>query len=502
MRIVTSKQMKQIEQNSIQYQMSYLRLMENAGCAAANFILQTLHDVSDLNCIVFCGKGNNGGDGFVVARKLAEQGAAVTIVLTEGEPKTDDAARMLHLARSMELPVFSFEEQPEAVNEALEQVDVIVDAIYGSGFHGEMDVRRRQITEKINSAIAAVFSLDVPSGINCDTGEAAQDAVNADFTIAFDSYKTAHLLPKYLPQLGQVTLGSIGIDPLAYEKIPFDHFVADEEYVYSRIPQRQPDAHKTSTGKLLNISGGIGCTGAAVLSSTAALRSGAGYVVTAVPQAIYPIVAMHLVHSPFCFIETAADVASALNGVSAVAIGCGMGTGQRQRGILEEVLYLAKCPVIIDADGINNLAMDISIVSDAKCPVILTPHFGEMARICRTSVAEIQKAPVLCAQELAAQLKSIILLKGAHTIISSPDGSTFINQTGNPGLAKAGSGDVLTGILASLISQGMPPFEAAVCAVYLHGAAADRCIERMSEYFMQPDDILIDLGRLLKEHIR
>ena len=159
-----------------------------------------------------------------------------------------------------------------------------------------------------------------------DSGEAAQDAVNADFTIAFDSYKTAHLLPKYLPQLGQVTLGSIGIDPLAYEKIPFDHFVADEEYVYSRIPQRQPDAHKTSTGKLLNISGGIGCTGAAVLSSTAALRSGAGYVVTAVPQAIYPIVAMHLVHSPFCFIETAADVASALNGVSAVAIGCGMGT--------------------------------------------------------------------------------------------------------------------------------------------------------------------------------
>ena len=155
---------------------------------------------------------------------------------------------------------------------------------------------------------------------------------------------------------------------------------------------------------------------------------------------------------------------------------------------------LAKCPVIIDADGINNLAMDISIVSDAKCPVILTPHFGEMARICRTSVAEIQKAPVLCAQELAAQLKSIILLKGAHTIIASPDGRTFINQTGNPGLAKAGSGDVLTGILASLVSQGMEPFDAAVCAAYLHGAAADRCVQRLSEYYMQPDDILKDLS--------
>lgn len=179
-----------------------------------------------------------------------------------------------------------------------------------------------------------------------------------------------------------------------------------------------------------------------------------------------------------------------------------MGTGQRQRGILEEVLYLAKCPVIIDADGINNLAMDISIVADAKCPVVLTPHFGEMARICQTSVSEIQKAPLLCAQELAAQLKATIVLKGAHTIIASADGHTFINQTGNPGLAKAGSGDVLTGILASLISQGMQPFDAAVSAVYLHGAAADRCVERMSEYFMQPDDILIDLGRLFKEHIR
>lgn len=502
MRIVTSKQMKQIEQNATQYQMTSLRMMENAGCAAAQLIVKTLREVSGLQCVVFCGKGNNGGDGFVVARKLTELGANVTVVLADGEPKTADAGKMMQLVKEMQLPILSFDEQMDEVSALLENVDVIVDAIYGSGFHGQIDIRRRQVTQTINAAIAAVFSLDIPSGINCDTGEAAEDAVMADFTIAFDSYKPAHLLPKYLPNLGQVSLASIGIDPLSYEGVTPNHFVADEEYVYPRIPVRQPDAHKTSTGKLLNIAGGIGCTGAAILSSTAAMRSGAGYVVTGVPQAIYPIVAQSLVQSPFCFIEEAADVSSALNGVSAISIGCGMGTGQRQRGILEEVLYLSKCPVIIDADGINNLAMDISIVSDAKCPVILTPHFGEMARICRTSVAEIQKAPLLCAQELAAQLKATIVLKGAHTIISSPDGTTFINQTGNPGLAKAGSGDVLTGILASLVSQGMPPFEAAVCAVYLHGAAADRCVERMSEYFMQPDDILIDLGRLLKEHIR
>ena len=501
LRIVTSKQMKQIEQNSTLYQMTYLRLMENAGCSAARFILNTLHDVTELKCVVFCGRGNNGGDGFVVARKLCEQGAAVIIVLTDGEPKTEDASHMLGLAKEMHIPVYSFEDDFEIISTAMANVDIVIDAIFGSGFHGEMDAHRRQITEMINSAIAAVFSLDVPSGINCDTGEACEGTVQADFTIAFDSYKPAHLLPKYLPQLGQVTLGDIGADPLSYKNVTQNHFIADDDYVYSKIPVRTLDAHKTSTGKLLNIAGGIGCTGAAVLSSTAALRSGAGYVVTAVPQAIYPIVAMNLVQSPFCFIENASDVASALNGVSAISIGCGMGIGQRQRGILEEVLYMAKCPVVIDADGINNLARDISIVSDASCPVVLTPHFGEMARICQTTVSEIQKAPLLCAQELAAQLHATIVLKGAHTIIASPDGRTFINQTGNPGLAKAGSGDVLTGILTSLISQGMDPFEAAVCAVYLHGAAADRCAQRLSLYYMQPNDILEDLGQMMKEHL-
>ncbi len=381
-----------------------------------------------MNCIVFCGKGNNGGDGFVVARKLAEQGAAVTIVLTEGEPKTDDAARMLHLARSMELPVFSFEEQPEAVNEALRAGGC------DCRCHLRQRIPRRDGCapppdhRKINSAIAAVFSLDVPSGINCDTGEAAQDAVNADFTIAFDSYKTAHLLPKYLPQLGQVTLGSIGIDPLAYEKIPFDHFVADEEYVYSRIPQRQPDAHNTSTGKLLNISGGIGCTGAAV------------FILHCRPAQRCRICGhrrstgdlSHRSHAPgslsFLLLSKRLPTLPApstafLRLPSAAA----WGTGQRQRGILEEVLYLAKCPVIIDADGINNLAMDISIVSDAKMSCHPDPTLWRNGKnLPHQRSRDSKRLRSLCAQELAAQLKSIILLR--ERTPSSPPGRTDLHQ--------------------------------------------------------------------------
>ena len=170
--------------------------------------------------------------------------------------------------------------------------------------------------------------------------------------------------------------------------------------------------------------------------------------------------------------------------------------------LVTKLLATAKCPLVIDADGINIIAEHIDILKTAKGPVIMTPHPGEMARLLKTNVADVQAHRLEYARSFAAEHNVTMVLKGAGTIAVSPEGKAFLNITGNPGMAKAGSGDVLTGILASLISQGMPPFEAAVCAVYLHGAAADRCIERMSEYFMQPDDILIDLGRLLKEHIR
>lgn len=501
MRIVTAAQMKQIEAAASRYQLSYRQMMENAGCGAARYIQEVLRQMDGLHCLVFCGKGNNGGDGYVVARKLYEQGAQVTVVAMD-VPRSADACAMHQLVQELGIPVLSFAQDREQVEELADQVDVVVDALYGSGFHGQLDEQSAQAAGIINSAIAAVFSLDVPSGINCDTGEAADDAVHADFTIAFDSYKPAHLLQKYLPQLGKVELSSIGADPLAYREVEQTHFVLEEEDVYAAIPRKEEACHKTSTGKLLNIAGSAGCAGACVLSSTAAMRSGAGYVVTGMPAALYPIAGPALLHSPIRFVETVADVPSALEGCSAVSIGCGLGVGQRQQEILQGVLQYAKCPVVIDADGINCLCGDISMLVGASCPVILTPHLGEMARLCGVSTAQIAAAPLPWAQKLAAQWNVIVVLKGAHTVVAAPDGRTYLNQTGNPGLAKAGSGDVLTGIIASLLSQGMEPLEAAACGVWLHGAAADRCAQRLSIYYMQPDDILSDLGELLREHIR
>ncbi len=500
--VVTSQQMKEIERAATNYGATYLQMMENAGSQAAACIIEILKDVEDLNCAVFCGKGNNGGDGLVVARKMAEAGARVAVILTDGEPKTPEAQIMYHLADDMGLTFLDIEQDGQIVMECMEQVDIIVDAMYGSGFHGRLDSRHTQAALIVNSAIAAVFALDIPSGINCDTGEASEDAVAADFTIVFDSLKPAHLLPKQLPNLGRVLLRDIGIAPQAREAVEQQFFTPNEEYVFPLIPQKAVDSHKTTTGKLVNFAGSMGMAGAAVLSARGALRSGAGYVVTVAPKEIYPILASQLIQSTFKFLNEDLDVRPILGGASAVAIGCGLGQGETQRTILKNVLSNAKCPVIIDADGINNLSRDITILKEHQSPVILTPHMGEMASLCKCKAADVAKAPLVYAQNFAREHQAVVVLKGPNTVIASPEGAVAVNQTGNPGLAKAGSGDVLTGILSSLISQGMEPFAGAVCAVYLHGLAADRCAQRLSQYYMQPEDILEDLGQIFKEQLR
>ena len=350
--VVTSQQMKEIERAATNYGATYLQMMENAGSQAAACIIEILKDVEDLNCAVFCGKGNNGGDGLVVARKMAEAGARVAVILTDGEPKTPEAQIMYHLADDMGLTFLDIEQDGQIVMECMEQVDIIVDAMYGSGFHGRLDSRHTQAALIVNSAIAAVFALDIPSGINCDTGEASEDAVAADFTIVFDSLKPAHLLPKQLSNLGRVLLRDIGIAPQAREAVEQQFFTPNEEYVFPLIPQKAVDSHKTTTGKLVNFAGSMGMAGAAVLSARGALRSGAGYVVTVAPKEIYPILASQLIQSTFKFLNEDLDVRPILGGASAVAIGCGLGQGETQRTILKNVLSNAKCPVIIDADGI------------------------------------------------------------------------------------------------------------------------------------------------------
>lgn len=493
--IVTSKQMKQIEQNANAMQTPYLTMMENAGSQAAEYIRRTLKQLEGLNVAVFCGKGNNGGDGLVAARRLFHMGCTVKVILCDGVPSTNDAQTMYNQAVELGIPMLHMD-AGEEILAWMNEVDVVVDAIYGSGFHGELDELHGAVAALINSAIAAVFSLDIPSGIGCDTGEISKNAVMADFTIVFDSLKPAHLLSKIIPNMGRIVLADIGIPQSAHEGI--EEVVSQiDESIVENIPKKAIDAHKTSTGRLLNFAGSFGMAGAAILSGMGALRSGAGYLVTVCPRDVYPIIATNLIQSTFKFVDGNMDVRPLLGGASAVAVGCGLGQGENQRTLLKNILNIAKCPVIIDADGINNLSRDIDLLKDRSCPVILTPHAGEMASLCRCKAPDVLRRPIGYAQDFAKEHNVILVLKGANTIVASPDGQIAVNSTGNPGLAKAGSGDVLTGMIASFVSQGMEPLDAVKCGVYLHGLAADHCAERLGQAYMQPDDILTDLGEIM-----
>lgn len=494
--IVTSKQMKQIEQNANNMQVSYLTMMENAGSQAAEYIRRTIKQLEGLNVAVFCGRGNNGGDGLVAARRLQQMGCHVKAILTDGVPTTADAQSMYNRAVEVGVPMLHMDDGEEILA-WMQEVDMVIDAIYGSGFHGQLDELHQAVCTLINQAVAAVFSLDVPSGIGCDSGEISQNAVMADFTIVFDSLKPAHLLSKVIPNMGRIVVADIGIPQAAHEEI--EELVSTiENDILEKIPEKAIDCHKTSTGRFVNFVGSFGMAGAAILSGMGALRSGTGYLVTVCPRDVYPIVAGQLIQSTFKFVDGNMDVRPILGGASAVAVGCGLGQGENQRLLLKNILATAKCPVIIDADGINNLCRDIDMLKDRTCPVIMTPHAGEMASLCRCKASDILRRPIGYAQEFAKEHNVILVLKGANTIVATPDGRIAVNSTGNPGLAKAGSGDVLTGMIGSFVSQGMSAEDAAKCGVYLHGLAADHCAQRLGQAYMQPNDILQDMGEILQ----
>jgi len=495
--------MKQIEDKSLLYELTYYRLMENAGSAAAAFIRRTF-DVEGLSCIIFCGRGNNGGDGLVVARKLAESGARVLIVFVDGMPRSKEAQAMYSMVELMELPVCKdFDAAYDQLMSLVAQADIVVDAVYGTGFRGQLDQRQALVCSLINSAIAAIISLDVPSGVECDTGRAASGAVKADFTVVFDSYKPLHIQQAAADFCGLVELVDIGVPPEAKEGVGREFLTVDTTQVLALLPPRLADSHKGTFGWLLNIAGSACYRGAAALSTMAALRAGAGRVTLASTELVCQNAAGHILESIFLPLPSTSQgtisrdavttLCDAMPTATAVLVGCGLGDTADSAALLSSVLQNAVCPVVVDADGLNALAGNIHLLSEKKAPVVLTPHPGEMARLLGVSTEEVQGNRHGAALHLAENHGVIVVLKGHETVVASPDGTVVLGSTGNAGLAKAGSGDLLAGMIGGLLAQGMEPRDAAVCAVHLHGLAADLTAQRLSQRTMLPSDILEDI---------
>lgn len=510
MHILTSAQVKQLENGIVNEQRQHIKLMETAGGSVAKFIHDKFGSMGRSVAVV-CGRGNNGGDGFVAAQKLFEGGASVRILLADGMPTADDAYDLLGRSERAGIKVLSWQEEDQREEFAwcIDKAGIIVDAVFGVGFHGEPDEEMSEIFKLINLSKAEVVAIDVPSGVIADTGEVCENAVVAEYTVTFTAMKPAHVIYPGAEFCGTVFTAPIGIgeeDILAVE--PTLNTI-DYQSIRLCFDVRKHNTYKGSYGTLLEVCGSYGMAGAAVLAGKAAAQSGVGLVRMVVPGRIYPIVAGHLIDPVFVPLKTADsgtlrgsdadEIAAQLEGCTAALIGCGLGKGEDVKAIVRKLIETSEIPLVLDADALNAVAEDIDVLHHAKAPIIITPHPGEMAHLMRMEPGEVQSNRLNIATDFAQEFGVYVVLKGANTICAMPDGRTYVNLTGNPGMSKGGSGDVLAGIIASFLAQGMSPSDAAQCGVYIHGAAGDHAARQFSQRAMTPMDIIFEMATVFSE---
>jgi NAD(P)H-hydrate epimerase len=453
-----------------------------------------------------CGKGSNGGDGFVVARHLLGRGARVSawLVGRADEVRGDARVNLDALQRAGEVVA----EAPEAAGPAFDRMaaefraaDIVVDALLGTGVRGPATGPVAAAIEAVNAAGAAdrpVCALDLPSGLPSDGAAPAGPVVRAVLTVTFGLPKVGLVLPAGVLHAGRVEIADLGV-PRAWlaEGIPTGLLEASD--ARAALPIRPHDAHKGRYGHLLVVAGSVGKTGAAVLACLGALRSGTGLVTCATPGSQQPVVAGQLSEAMTEPVpETAARTISAkaverivelLARMDALALGPGLGLDPETQAAVRTLVREAERPVVVDADALTALAGHVGLCRDAPAARLLTPHPGEAARLLGSSIADVQADRIASARRLAAESGAVVALKGARTVVAAPDGQVAVNPTGNPGMATGGTGDVLTGIAGGLVAQGVAPVAALRAAVYLHGMAGDLAAEARGEAGLVAGDV-------------
>ncbi|GIW48070.1 MAG: bifunctional NAD(P)H-hydrate repair enzyme Nnr [Deltaproteobacteria bacterium] len=503
MKLATRKIIREIDRISIEeYGILGIILMENAGRAVAKVILNEFPSARKV--AVFAGSGNNGGDGFVVARHLISKGLEVTTYLVSDPSKyRGDALTNFEILKKIGGKIV------EVKNgfSVYEGADVIVDAIFGTGLDREVEGIHKQAIEFINSQPVPRVSIDIPSGLNTDTGFPLGTAVRADITVTFVLPKLGFAIYPGIDFTGKLYVADITTPKFLESDIPFELITYDT--VGKILKPRHPNTHKGTYGHLFILAGSPGKTGAATLTATGALRVGTGLVTVGVPESLNPIMEEKITEAMTEPIPETKDhtfgresIGVALNIMSArktaLAIGPGISTTDDTAEFLYEILRNSSLPIVIDADGITLVARNPDILKETKVPVILTPHPGEMSRLTSKTVEEIQKDRIGIAMNFASMYNAYIVLKGARTVIATPSGKVFINPTGNPGMASGGMGDILTGVIGGFLAQRYNPEDACTLGVFLHGLAGDMVAEKKGEAGI----IATDVGEMLPEAIR
>ena len=514
MRVVTPVEMREIDNYAINVlKIPGVILMENAGRSVAKTALEIIKNASHREVAIFCGKGNNGGDGFVTARYLMNWGFSVTIYLccSEEDLKGDSLVHY-RILKEMACPVIIIDGMTQLDSFYLElssKYSLIIDGLLGTGLIGSPKGMVLGLIREINKSSVPVLAIDIPSGVNGETGKIEGEGIFASWTVTFGYIKRGLLQDPGEKYAGEVTVEDIAIPPWVSDELEITDEITTESIVKRTIPPIFKDDHKGNRGKVLVVGGSPGMTGAPLLSAMASARSGAGLVTVGMGESLASIGESHSLEVMTLRLPDnrgilKADALDAIleyldRGINCIAIGPGLSPNRWLIELVGGVIKNSLCPVVIDADGLNVLAGNLEVLLEAKSSIVLTPHLGEFARLLGTDINTIQQDRLNLVKEFAKKYSVTLLLKGHRTIIASHTGKVYWNLTGNPALATAGSGDVLTGIITSLIAQGADPFMATVASAYIHGMAGDSLATEIGTRGIIASDIIDILPYILKK---
>lgn len=495
MRILSAEAMREVDRIAIEeLGIPSLVLMENAAIGVVDAIGEIYEEAE--SAAIFCGPGNNGGDGLAIARHLAVRGYDVQVFLVSGRRgMRGDAEVQLGICRRQGLSIQEVADE-DGVVEALEEAreaDLIVDALFGTGLSKPLEGMLADLVEGLNDLPVPRVAVDLPSGLNGSRSEPLGPHVVADLTVTFAAPKIVHVFPPASEAVGELVVTDLGIPPELVDEAgegggPL-HLLTGEE-LSNLIPEREPDSHKGDYGHALIVAGSPGKAGAAILAARAAVRAGAGLVTAAVPESILDVVDLGSIESMTLPLPSLDRVLDALEGKSVVAMGPGLGQEKETGEAIRRIALEVSLPLILDADGINAFAGRAAELAGRGAETVLTPHPGELGRLLGIPASEVQEDRIEAARRAAAQTEAVVVLKGHRTLVVTPGGEVHVNATGNPGMASGGTGDVLTGLIAGLLSQGLGALDAARLGVYLHGLAGDLAAARTGEASLTAGDLL------------
>ncbi len=507
MRVLDAAQMRAADRLTIEeIGIPSIVLMENAGRQVVAAMEASCDDLAHSRVAVLCGRGNNGGDGFVVARALAQRGLQVDVFLVgQAADVHGDARTNLDIVKRLGISVAECHDTAawERHGPELARCDLVVDALVGTGLTAPLAGLLETVVTDVDGTGLPVVAIDVPSGLSADTPKVIGACVRARVTVTLGAPKIPLVLAPAADHAGKLIVADIGIPERVIDELEGQRIeLLTPGQVRSRVPIRARDAHKGDCGHVVLVAGSPGKTGAARLAGLGALRSGAGIVTVATPASSAGLVASVPEYMTAALTESDGGMAAtaAVEEVLAlpadvVGVGPGLGLGDGPRALVRGLVERAPVPLVVDADALNALADDPAVLrSRRERETVITPHPGEMARLTGTTTTDVQANRVDCARVFATEHGVHVVLKGARSILATPDGTVFINPTGNPGMATGGTGDVLTGVIAAWLAQLRDPTAAMTVGVHLHGLAGDLAVERVGETALTASDLVAQLG--------